>query len=520
MKNSSNPNAVEPLPPYPFFKIIKVARKFDRSTGKFTFDVRYKTSVALTRRTIAVAEAFGLGVDEEQEHVVLDNVELKIGPQDVVLISGDSGSGKSVLLNAIRADLGNEAADIGDVHPDPSLPLIETIGQTVEEGLLLLSMVGLNDAFLFLRTYDQLSDGQKYRYRLAKLIESGKQWWVMDEFCATLDRDTAKIIAFNLQKLARIQGKAVIAATTHQDLLKDLRPDVHVHKRFGKEIAISYLNPNRETTCSLAGEMYVAEGSRDDWKKLACFHYRSHKIAMVRKIFKLMRGQELVGVIVYTHPFAIMYGRRRIFPNMPWRVLDRCLSTISRIVIHPKYRTIGLGARLVRETMPLCGTPYVEVTAVMAKYNPFFEHAGMRKVCEKKVDLRTQKVLESLEALGFCRELMASARLNLRILESLHPDTIKQVKELFLSLSDSLIAKDLWPSRPQPMFIRKPDCDRLIMAASLPQLARLLHNLAIRNQVKVYLFWINNALLETKIYDPIIEKYGGVHSMDVRRKTN
>ena len=54
---------------------------------------------------------------------------------------------------------------------DPDKPLIETIGATVEEGLELLSRVGLNDAFLFLRTYSQLSDGQKYRYRIAKLIE-------------------------------------------------------------------------------------------------------------------------------------------------------------------------------------------------------------------------------------------------------------------------------------------------------------------------------------------------------------
>jgi ABC-type Mn2+/Zn2+ transport system ATPase subunit len=92
--------------------------------------------------------------------------------------------------------------------------------------LELLSKVGLNDAFLFLRTYNQLSDGQKYRYRIAKLIESGKQWWLMDEFAACLDRDTAKIVAFNLQKLARHQGKAVIAATTHSDLLEDLAPNV------------------------------------------------------------------------------------------------------------------------------------------------------------------------------------------------------------------------------------------------------------------------------------------------------
>jgi ABC-type ATPase with predicted acetyltransferase domain len=42
----------------------------------------------------------------------------------------------------------------------------------------------------------------------------------MDEFCATLDRETAKIVAFNVQKQARRMGRAVIVATTHTDLFK------------------------------------------------------------------------------------------------------------------------------------------------------------------------------------------------------------------------------------------------------------------------------------------------------------
>jgi hypothetical protein len=64
-----------------------------------------------------------------------------------------------------------------------------------------------------------------------------------------LDRDTAKIIAFNLQKIARQQGKAVIVATTHDDLFEDLNPSVHVCKRFGEE-------------CSLIREMKVEQGSK------------------------------------------------------------------------------------------------------------------------------------------------------------------------------------------------------------------------------------------------------------------
>jgi len=181
-----------------FFRIEKFRRRYDREAGKFVFNIAYKTAVEMSPRTVAVAEAFGLGIDEEKEFQIYDNVKLKIGPKNVVYLTGDSGSGKSVLLKAIKRDLGNEAVDMADIHLDLNRPLIETVGETVEEGLELLSRVGLNDAFLFLRKYSQLSDGQKYRYRIAKLVESGKQWWIMDEFCSTLDRDTAKIVAFNV----------------------------------------------------------------------------------------------------------------------------------------------------------------------------------------------------------------------------------------------------------------------------------------------------------------------------------
>jgi len=43
------------------------------------------------------------------------------------------------------------------------------------------------------------------------------------------------------------------------------------------------------------------------------------------------------------------------------------------------YCTIGLAVKIVKETLPLAGKPYVETTEVMARYNPFFEKAGTQK---------------------------------------------------------------------------------------------------------------------------------------------
>ena len=243
-----------------YFHINKYTRRFDKKTGKFIININYETAVPEppTSRVVGVAEAFGLGLDKEEKFVVYNNVELKIEPTDIVYITGDSGSGKSILLKTlekdIRQNLGLKCINITKIKTEQNKPLIETIGKSLEEALELLSRVGLNDAFLLLRSYEQLSDGQKYRYKIAKMIESQAQFWIMDEFAATLDRDTAKIVAFNLQKLARQMGKAVLAATTHTDLFEDLNPSVRIHKRFGREITVNYYpnTPARECTLKRA----------------------------------------------------------------------------------------------------------------------------------------------------------------------------------------------------------------------------------------------------------------------------
>lgn len=432
-----------------YFLIRQFCRTYDRSAGKFSFNISYETHSQLTPRSLVVAEAFGLGIDETQKFKVLD-AELKIGTRDIVYITGDSGSGKSVLLHAIRTDLGDEAIDLSEVEIDPDKPLIETVGGTVEEGLELLSKVGLNDAFLFLRTYQQLSDGQKYRYRIAKLIESGKQWWLMDEFCACLDRDTAKIISFNLQKIARQQGKAVIAATTHSDLFEDLNPSVFIRKRFGDEIKIKYHSNQAKIECSLTKEMVIKEGSKVDWLSLSRFHYRSHNVAVPRKIFKIVRGEELCGVIVYSYPPPACYGRRLVLPRMTFHELNKRLSIINRVVIHPKYRTIGLGAKLIRETLPLCGTPYVEMIAVMAKYSPFAEKAGLQKIAQQHSVENVGKLRDILLKLGFDLQFLGSERYVMGKLESLDVSQIAALKGAFAKNNHLRFKKEFAATRQKP----------------------------------------------------------------------
>jgi GNAT superfamily N-acetyltransferase len=346
--------------------------------------------------------------------------------------------------------------------------------------------VGLNDAFLFVRRYSQLCDGQKYRFRIAKLIESDKQFWVMDEFCATLDRDTAKIVAYNLQKLAQQEGKAVLAATTHTDLFEDLKPSVHIHKRFGKEIEVKYYPNEINKQCSLVREMHVAEGSRQDYYQLASFHYRSHKVAGIHKIFCLKRCEELCGVIVYCYPPAACFGRRIVLPRMTMRELNQKLSIISRVVVHPKYRTIGLGHKLVRESLPLAGTPYVETVAVMARYNPFFERAGMRKIAESEPVRNVFKVVNMLKMFGFNITFLRSKKYVLKKIASLNAQELAMLREVFAENKHPRFMKEFSFHDP---FGKSRIYRKALESADLEKLTKLIGICAMLLQTKVYLFW-------------------------------
>jgi ABC-type ATPase with predicted acetyltransferase domain len=432
-----------------------------------------------------VAEAFGLGADEERRFSVLE-AELRIGTGDVVYVTGDSGSGKSVLLRALKQDLAEDAQDIADVLVDRDKPLIETVGAVVEEGLERLSRVGLNDAFLFLRTYDQLSDGQKYRYKIAKLMESKAQFWILDEFAATLDRDTARIVAFNLQKCAREHGKTVLAATTHTDLFQDLNPSVHIHKRFGKEISVNYYANQPPKECSLVKEMHVEEGTTEDWRELSIFHYRSHRIAAPRRIFRLKRDDQLCGVIVYCYPPSASFGRRLVLPRMSMRELNEKLSVISRVVVHPKFRTIGLGSKLVQETLPLAGTEYVEMSAVMAKYNPFAEKAEMKLVALQKPSREAFKISRILADLGFNLQLLGSEKHVLSTLKALRHEDRQTLKRAFMKYRHPRFLKSFSHHLP---YGNHSLYEKWVMRASLEKLAQLIKVCGFLLQTKAYLFW-------------------------------
>ena len=373
--------------------------------------VEFSTKAEVTERTIAVCEAFGLGVDEAKHFIVFDDFSLAFRRGDLIYITGDSGGGKTLLLKAFKEFFGDEAIELSDLEINPYETLVEGVGGDVKEAIEILSLCGLNDAFLFLRKYEELSDGQKYRYKLAKLVDNKERnVWIIDEFCATLDRVMARVIAYLIQKVARKLGRTVVVATTHHDVMEDFQPDIIVEKGFERDVEV-LRNDFAPRICSIYRKICTEKASVEDYGKLSRFHYRSKGVAGIKDCYKLLFDDHLIGVIVYSSsylnlkPRNMVFGERYVYSPGDLhkaRLINKEIARITRVIIHPKFRGIGLGAFLVRETMPRVDARVIEVVAVMAKYNPFFEKAGMLRVDYRRDEVSVEKkIWRLLEARGF-----------------------------------------------------------------------------------------------------------------------
>jgi len=410
----------------------------------FRINKRFTTKSAITRRTVEVSEAFGIGVDDEKVFTVFEDFTVDINPGDVVYVTGDSGSGKSVLLHELAAAIANipEFGGIAPVvDPPPEEIVIEGVGSHTGEAIEILSLCGLNEAFLMLRRYGELSDGQKYRYKLAKAIYSRAGTWVFDEFCATLDRVTAKVVSYTIQKAARRLGRTLIVATTHSDLIEDLNPDLLIEKRFGRSVTARRL-PFRARSFSLMDNVKIRRAKLEEFRRLEEFHYRGGSRGPITHVFIAELDGEVIGGIVYSRVHVALRGRHLALPEykiLPMRRrmqrLNRDFLRISRVVVLPKFRGIGLGVRLVKETLLQVNVPYVETLAVMSRYNLFFEKAGFIRVYDPADDSSyLSELLNRLQSLGMVTDLIRSRRANLEMIRRLSPENLQQVFKLTIRL--------------------------------------------------------------------------------------
>jgi excisionase family DNA binding protein len=200
----------------------------------------HQSRVRRTQQTHAIQQAFGISPDDIC-HKVVHNLSITLNPGEVVILTGPSGCGKTTLLHLLSE--GKHVGLAGDIRwPDNYRPgdfipirsqkaLIEVLGQQdIRSALHLMGLVGLSDAFVYLKRFEELSNGQRYRAMLAQLITGGFNVWLADEFCANLDPVAANVVADRLQRIARQLGAVLIVASSQPEIFAAaLRPDQVVH---------------------------------------------------------------------------------------------------------------------------------------------------------------------------------------------------------------------------------------------------------------------------------------------------
>ncbi|MEN6423937.1 MAG: ATP-binding cassette domain-containing protein [Phycisphaerales bacterium] len=215
----------------------------------YTVSRQFAWQGPLSERAVQVCRMFGLTIDRLAQRAAHHRCTVDIAPGDIVYIMGPSGAGKSVLLRELQRCV---PAPDGIALSGVELPDDRTVIDCFEDDLIAslrtLNMVGLGDVFSTLNRPSRLSDGQKYRFRLARALVSGRPFVFADEFCSELDRITAATVAFNIHRF--VKGAAsrgprpaqttLVLASSRDDILIDLAPDVLIDKDFTGEARVIY----------------------------------------------------------------------------------------------------------------------------------------------------------------------------------------------------------------------------------------------------------------------------------------
>ena len=208
--------------------------------------VRVFSRPVKSARARRVQEAFGI-VSTGFRSTLVNDLDLTVLRGQIILVGGPSGTGKSLLLRAVRYLVGigprkgrlpdgvslegqrtTEGVRVGWPRAIPrAMAPIELLERfPLDEALQILASAGLADAQLFVRPASTLSLGQSYRLSLALALAEDPELLLIDEYCEPLDRYSAAAVSKKLRKAATQRQMGVIVATADPERVSSsLTPD-------------------------------------------------------------------------------------------------------------------------------------------------------------------------------------------------------------------------------------------------------------------------------------------------------
>lgn len=232
---------------------------------------------------------------------------------NIGVIVGASGTGKSTLLK----EFGEPQKNYWHRGRSVASHFLNPLDASER-----LSAAGLMSVPEWVKTYDVLSTGQKFRADLALSLADGA---VIDEFTSTVDRNVAKAASTSMSKyIRRNDVQRVVLATVHRDIIEFLEPDWIIDTDRGEWTTGRYLHRPK-----LVLEIYPCSNSV--WSYFASHHYLSGTLNKASHSYLAVWEQRLVGFV------ASMTSPSGTLKNS-WRE--------HRLVVHPDYQGFGFGPRI------------------------------------------------------------------------------------------------------------------------------------------------------------------------------
>ena len=251
------------------------------------------------------------------------DVELPIDGDNWSLgvIVGPSGSGKTSLGRQV---LGADAFYEPTGWPADE-PLIDAIapGGNFNDVTTALAAVGLGSVPAWLRPYSVLSNGERFRADLARIICEAPARVVVDEFTSVVDRQIAKFGALAFQKAWRRAAKKKAARcvllSCHYDILEWLEPDWVFDTATGKFSGRSLRRPSFDVDIWQTNWRY--------WPAFEPHHYLKlpHMIAATNYV-ATVDGELVAHLAVSTRPGLVE-------------------ARACRLVVMPEWQGAGVGLR-------------------------------------------------------------------------------------------------------------------------------------------------------------------------------
>lgn len=277
------------------------------------------------------------------------NIPIEGMKWNIGLIVGASGTGKTTIAKNVFKNFklfsGFEwngtsiIDDFGDFQP--------------KEITEVLSKVGFASPPDWLKPFSVLSNGQKMRAELARLILESDEPFIYDEFTSVVDRQVACIGSAAIQKFIRQQDKQFVAVSCHYDIEEWLEPDWVFDCNKMEFKRGSLRRPKIE--CN------IRSAKQSEWKQFMDFHYLSHEHNnAAHKYICEIGGSPIAwcSVLHFPHPHV------------------KNMKRIHRIVVKPDYQGIGLGARFMSEIAKKYRQEKMRMTLVTS--SPAFIHGLQR----------------------------------------------------------------------------------------------------------------------------------------------